>query len=120
MSSVDSLLNSMATVFIKDIYEKRVLKGKREASLKVSRYFTLTMAVIIVIFASFAYMDTTASILATVGSYISYLCGAILGMFLLGMLTEKANDFGVSIRVLRRCGRNCDTGTAVSGQLSLV
>ncbi|MEE0203231.1 MAG: sodium/solute symporter [Muricomes sp.] len=97
MSSVDSLLNSMATVFIKDIYEKRVLKGKREASLKVSRYFTLTMAVIIVIFASFAYMDTTASILATVGSYISYLCGAILGMFLLGMLTEKANDFGVSI-----------------------
>lgn len=97
MSSVDSLLNSMATVFIKDIYEKNILKGKREASLKVSRYFTLTMAVLIVIFASFAFMDTTASILATVGSYISYLCGAILGMFLLGMLTEKANDFGVSI-----------------------
>ena len=97
MSSVDSLLNSMATVFIKDIYEKWVLKGAGTASLVVSRYFTLAIAGLAVLFASFGFMNTTASVLAVVGSYISYLCGAILGMFLLGMLTKKANDFGVSI-----------------------
>lgn len=97
MSSVDSLLNSMATVFIKDIYEKWILKGKKSASLEISKYFTLAMAGLVVLFAAFGFANTTASILAVVGSYISYLCGAILGMFLLGMLTKKANDFGVSI-----------------------
>lgn len=97
MSSVDSLLNSMATVFIKDIYEKWVLKGRTAASMTVSRYFTLAMAGLAVLFATFGFMNTTASVLAVVGSYISYLCGAILGMFLLGMLTRKANDFGVSV-----------------------
>nr|WP_288858748.1 sodium/solute symporter [uncultured Faecalicatena sp.] len=97
MSSVDSLLNSMATVFIKDIYEKWVLKGKKTASLTISRNFTLVMAVFVVLFATLGFLNTTASVLAVVGSYISYLCGAILGMFLLGMLTRRANDFGVSI-----------------------
>lgn len=91
MSSVDSLLNSMTTVFVKDIYEN--FSGKKgEVPVKVARRFTLVIAVLALFFASFAFMESTASILATVGSYISYLCGAILGLFILGMFTKKVSD----------------------------
>ena len=34
MSSVDSLLNSMSTVFVIDIYERFIVKNKTETSLK--------------------------------------------------------------------------------------
>ncbi|MDT9025654.1 sodium:solute symporter family transporter [Rossellomorea yichunensis] len=96
MSSIDSVLNSVTTVFIKDIYEKFITKGK-PASLKVSMVFTLVFGVLLIGFTLMAFSGTTASILKTVGSYLSYFSGSILAMFLLAMFTKKANDNGVAI-----------------------
>ncbi|SDP18292.1 sodium:solute symporter family transporter [Halobacillus aidingensis] len=96
MSSIDSVLNSVTTVFIKDVYEKFITKGE-EASLKVSMIFTLVFGLLLIVFTLLAFGDTTASILQVVGSYLSYFSGSILAMFLLGMLTNKANDKGVAI-----------------------
>lgn len=95
MSSVDSLLNSMTTVFVKDIYEKYT-GTKGEVPINVARRFTLAIAILALIFSSFAFMETTSSILATVGSYISYLCGAILALFVLGMFTRKVSDMAAT------------------------
>ncbi len=94
LSSIDSILNSMTTVFVKDIYERRPGNDGSEASLKVSRRFTLLTALLISLFTYFAYMGTTASVLAVVGGYISYLCGSILALFALGMFTRRATDCG--------------------------
>ncbi|WP_137789218.1 sodium/solute symporter [Bacillus sp. E(2018)] len=96
MSSIDSVLNSVTTVFIKDIYEKFVSKGK-QASLKVSMIFTFVFGLLLIVFTLLAFSGTTASILKTVGSYLSYFSGAILAMFLLAMFTKRANDNGVAI-----------------------
>lgn len=96
MSSIDSVLNSVATVFIKDIYEKYITKGK-PASINVSRIFTLVFGVLLIGFTLMAFEGTTASILAVIGNYLSYFSGSILAMFLLAMFTRKANDIGVAI-----------------------
>lgn len=97
LSSIDSILNSMTTVFVKDIYERRPGNDGSEASLKVSRRFTLLVAALIVFFTYFGYMGTTSSILAVVGGYISYLCGSLLALFALGMFTQRATDNGCVI-----------------------
>lgn len=96
MSSIDSVLNSVTTVFVKDIYEKYITKGK-EASLKVSRVFTFVFGLLLIGFTLMAFGGTTASILAIIGSYLSYFSGAMIAMFVLAMFTKRAGDIGVAI-----------------------
>lgn len=93
MSSVDSLLNSMSTVFTKDIYERYIEKGK-EASLKTSMMVSAVWGILVYIITMLAFSGTSKSILAVIGSYISYISGPTCGIFLLAMLTKKANDKG--------------------------
>ena len=114
MSSIDSVLNSVTTVFVKDIYEKFITKGK-EASVKVSMIFTLVFGFLLIGFTLMAFSGTTASILKVVGSYLSYFSGSILAMFLLAMFTKRANDIGVAIGFV--LGIAC---TAYVGKLGLV
>ncbi len=97
MSSIDSVLNSMTTVFVKDIYEKYIRKDKGETPLKVSIMFTAVFGVITIAFVLMGFVGTTASILATVGKYAGYVAGSVLAVFLLGMFTKKANDLGTMI-----------------------
>ncbi|WLR59100.1 sodium:solute symporter family transporter [Guptibacillus hwajinpoensis] len=96
MSSIDSVLNSVTTVFVKDIYEKFITKGE-EASLRVSMIFTFLFGMLLIVFTLLAFGGTSASILKVVGSYLSYFSGSILAMFLLAMLTKRATDKGVAI-----------------------
>ncbi len=96
MSSVDSVLNSVTTVFTKDIYEKYFSNGKR-ASLKVSRIFTLIFGIAIIGVTLLAYGGTTSSILKVINVYMGYISGSILGLFILAMFTKKANDKGAAI-----------------------
>lgn len=96
MSSVDSILNSMSTVFVKDIYERYITKGQ-EASLKTSMFISLLWGVLICVVTVIAFSGTTKSILAVIGNYISYISGPSCGVFLLAMLTRRANDKGTAI-----------------------
>lgn len=97
MSSVDSLLNSMTTVFIKDVYEKYFYKGKEEVSLKVTMIISSIFGVVIIFIVIFAFGGTIKSVLDTVGRYISYFSGPACAAFLLAMFTKKANDKGVAL-----------------------
>ncbi len=97
MSSMSGFLNSMSTVFIKDIYERFISKNQEKASLKVSMLFTGVIGVIVIFVTIAAFSGTTASILAVVGNYLSYFAGSILAVFLLAMFTKTANDKGTSI-----------------------
>lgn len=96
MSSVDSLLNSMTTVFIKDIYEKYFHKGEEEASLKLTMTISAIFGIIIIFVVILAFGGTVKSVLEVVGRYISYFSGPAAGAFLLAMFTKKANDKGVA------------------------
>jgi Na+/proline symporter len=96
MSSVDSILNSMTTVFIKDIYEEYFYKGEEEVPLKTTMLITLLLGIFIIIFVIIGFSGTVASVLDTVGNYISFLAGPAAGSFILAMFTLKANDKGVA------------------------
>ncbi|GAA0182978.1 hypothetical protein SH2C18_52360 [Clostridium sediminicola] len=96
MSSVDSLLNSLTTVFIKDIYEKYFRKEEGEASLKLTMTISAVFGVIIIFFVILGFGGTVKSVLDVVGKYISYFSGPACGAFLLAMFTYKANDKGVA------------------------
>ncbi|WP_319203259.1 sodium:solute symporter [uncultured Ilyobacter sp.] len=96
MSSIDSLLNSMSTVFVKDIYERFFSKNHQEASLKMSMTVSAVWGVVIIIFTLLGFSGTTKSVLETVGSYISYISGPMCGAFFLALFTTKANDKGVT------------------------
>lgn len=97
MSSIDSVLNSMTTVFVKDIYEKYITKSDEPAPLKVNILFTGAFGIVVVIFVLLGFGGSTASVLATVGTYVGYVAGSLLSVFLLGLMTRKANDLGTAI-----------------------
>ncbi len=103
MSSIDSLLNSMTTVFVKNIFEPHFAKNGEEATMKHTIAFTAIFGVVIIAFTILGFGGTTASVLATVGGYISFIGGSIFAVFLLGMFTHKANDLGVSIGFVAGC-----------------
>ena len=97
MSSVDSLLNSMTTVFTKDIYERYLTKDKSKTlTLKQTMYVSAVLGVIIIFIVILGFSGTVKSVIDVVGGYISYFAGPALGAFLLAMLTTKANDKGVT------------------------
>lgn len=98
MSSVDSLLNSMSTVFVKDIYERFFTKKRnKQTSLKESMIISLIWGIIIIIVTVLGFSGTTKSVLDVVGSYISYISGPMCAVFILGLFTEKANDKGTTL-----------------------
>jgi SSS family solute:Na+ symporter len=96
MSSIDSLLNSMSTVFTKDIYERYIHPGE-EASLKTSMLVSALWGLLIYVITMLAFAGTSKSILAVIGSYISYISGPSCGIFLLAMLTRRATDKGTFV-----------------------
>ncbi len=95
MSSVDSLLNSLTTVFIKDIYE--VYFTKKESSLKTTVTVACAFGVVIIGFVIIGFSSSVSSVIEVVGTYISYFSGPACAVFILGLLTKRANDKGVSL-----------------------
>ena len=93
MSSVDSLLNSMTTVFTKDIYEQYFAKEKgKTSSLRMTMTISVVLGIVIILIVMFGFTGTVASVIDVVGRYISYFSGPALASFLLAMFTTRASD----------------------------
>lgn len=130
MSSVDSLLNSMTTVFIKDVYEKNLKKDSGPASLRVTMAVAAFFGVAVVFFVLVGFGGTVRSVLDVVGKYISYFSGPACGAFLLAMFTVRANDRGVAVGFIlgtvgclwisRAMGLSWLWNPAVGGVLTLI
>lgn len=96
MSSVDSLINSMTTVFVKDVYERYFFKGQGETSLKLTLKISAAIGLLVIVVVLFGFSGTVKSVLDVVGKYISYFSGPAFASFVLAMFTTKANDKGVA------------------------
>lgn len=95
MSSLDSSLNSMATVSTVDFYQRFFRPNKDSAHyLKASRWFTLLWAVAIVA-PAILYSQSEGSILQTLSQVGAYFVGAKLSMFGLGFFSKHATEKGV-------------------------
>lgn len=97
MSSVDSILNSMTTVFVKDIYEVHFKKNKEKSSKNFVTIISIVMGIIIILFVIIGFGGSVKSVLDVVGAYISYFTGPACAISILAIFSKKSNDKGVSI-----------------------
>lgn len=99
MSSLDSSLNSMATVTTLDFYEKFFRRGAGEKHyLKASRWFTLMWAVLMVV-PAIVFSKSGGSVLEVLSKVGSFFVGAKLAMFGLGFYSKHATQNGLLIGV---------------------
>ncbi|MEE9143152.1 MAG: sodium:solute symporter [Candidatus Binatia bacterium] len=110
MSSLDSALNSMSAVTVRDFYQRYWKKdGDERHYLLVSKGFTLFWGIFCVGFALLftvtpeATRQTTLVLINAIGSL---LYGPILAAFLLGMLTSWAGPRETKIGILAGVGLN--------------
>lgn len=99
MSSLDSSFNSLATISTVDFYEKYFRKDETpEHYLKVSRWFTVFWAVLIIL-PAIAYTAFEGSILQTLSKIGSYFVGAKLSMYGLGFFSKHTTEKGLLVGV---------------------
>lgn len=93
MSSLDSALNSLSAVTVRDFYTRYVRSDASEAHyLKVSRWATVFWGVYATLFAFFA--GNLGPVIEAVNRIGSWFYGALLGTFLLAMLSHRTNARG--------------------------
>ena len=99
MSSLDSSLNSMATVTTLDFYEKFVKKdGSPKHYLTATRWFTFVWAVAMVV-PAIMFTQSSGSVIEILSKVGSFFVGAKLAMFGLGFFSKHTNEKGLLIGV---------------------
>lgn len=93
MSSIDSVLNSLTAVFTKDIYEPYITK-KKDTPLYKSIIFSLVCGVLIIGFVYLYLGDNTASILQTIGAFVSPMGSLLTGIMICSLFIPSINDKG--------------------------
>jgi solute:Na+ symporter, SSS family len=100
MSNLSAALNSLASTSIMDFYARLVPSSSDERRLKLARISTLGWALILFVLAIVA---RNGGKVVEVGlSIASVAYGALLGVFLLGVLTKRATESGSMVGML--CG----------------
>lgn len=93
MSSVDSLLNSTATLFTKDIYEPYIKKDAGDKHyLKVGKITTLVLLVIGV--ATSPISSEFPGIYVAIQTFMSYFQGPLFAILLLGIFWKRTTQWG--------------------------
>jgi len=102
MSSLDSTLNSLSAVTMRDIVDrfyKRADQWKPKQKLLMSKSITVFWGIVILIF-SFLVGDISDSIIVSINKIGSLANGSILGTFLLAIFTKRATDKGTVIGII--------------------
>ncbi len=93
MSSVDSILNSTATLWTKDIYEKFIHKGAGDRHyLRAGRYATVALLLFGVVTAPVS--NLFPGIYVAVQTFLSFFQGPVFSVLLLGIFWRRATQWG--------------------------
>src|SRR5205823_3679982 len=94
MSNLSGSLNSLSSSTVLDLYRPLINPGaKDEHYLKLSRWFTAAWGVVLIVIAVVA--SGVQSVFTAGLTIASLVYGPMLGAFLLGVLTRRANQVGV-------------------------
>ena len=100
MSSLDSSLNSMATVTTIDFYQKFFRKNESPAHyLRASRFFTFFWAVFTVV-PALMFISSAGSVIEILSKIGSFFVGAKLAMFGLGFFSRHTTERGLIVGVV--------------------
>jgi SSS family solute:Na+ symporter len=98
MSSVDSYLNSAATIFTNDFYERfRASDSSSSGALTVGRYTTLVLVLWAIGFALWISTVEGSGIYVIFQTLMSFFQGPALAILLLGVLWRRANAAGALV-----------------------
>jgi solute:Na+ symporter, SSS family len=101
MSNLSAALNSLSSSAILDFYARFRPQATEERKMQLSRFATFVWAVVLFVLALIALHK--AGRVVEVGLQIASVAyGALLGVFLLGVLTRRANQSGTALGML--CG----------------
>jgi SSS family transporter len=93
MSNLSSALNSLASTTVVDFYQPFIRKNASPAeALRISRWMTVLWGVVLVALAIIS--RKVHSVLETGLTIASITYGSMVGVFLLGVLTKRANEKG--------------------------
>ena len=94
MSNLSGSLNSLSSTTVLDFYKPLVKPaGSEEQLLSLSRWFTAAWGVVLIVIAMVA--RKWGSVFTAGLTIASLVYGPMLGAFLLGVLTKRANQIGV-------------------------
>lgn len=94
MSNLSGSLNSLASTTVIDFYKPLAGAGKSDESLlKLSRWFTALWGIVLIVIAVLA--SGWGSVFTAGLTIASLVYGPMLGAFLLGVMTRRANQTGV-------------------------
>ena len=107
MSSLDSTINSLSAVTMRDIYERFFEKKESRPAVKLllSRIMTLFWGSVCTVSAFFV-EDISKSVIESINKIGSLLYGPVLAVFLLGVLTRRANGAGAFSGVIAGLAAN--------------
>ncbi len=94
MSVFSSGLNSLGTATCMDFIERLRSKNSAHLTLGNARWVTFVWGVIVTAAAVGVYFIHMGPLLQTAVAIIAFFSGPLLGMFLLGIFTTRANSFG--------------------------
>ncbi|MCM2129351.1 sodium:solute symporter [Larsenimonas rhizosphaerae] len=99
MSSLDSALNSLSAVSVRDVYQRFVARDRSEAHyLTASRWMTVLWGIFATIFAFFA--GNLGPVIEAVNRIGSYFNGVLLGVFWLAILSRRVNGTGAFLGLI--------------------
>ncbi len=116
MSSLDSTINSLSAVTMRDIIERFLLRSSLAGRRQIiwARLTTVFWGVLCMAFA-FVVGDISVSIIESINKIGSLVNGPILGTFLLATLTRRTNDGGAVIGIAAGFAGNCLTWMFLPG-----
>ena len=102
MGSTSAALNALATSFTKDFYQPYIRPGATDAqAIRAARIATGIFGVLMILVATIAahavLQDSKLTIIPIAVGILGYTYGALLGVFLLGMLTRTRGRDGTNV-----------------------
>ncbi len=98
LTTVDSGINCLATATMSDFHLRLTNRQWSDAKKVLwARFWTLVWGVVTTGLAVLTFLTARENIVRTVGSVMGLFSGPLLGIFLLGILTRRANTPGVCI-----------------------
>ncbi len=105
MSNLSAALNSLSSTSIIDFYLQRKPQTDERRRVQLSRIATFVWALVLFVLAVLS-LHKVGRVIEVGLQIASVAYGALLGVFLLGVLTQRANQTGVMIGML--CGFACE------------
>lgn len=100
MSTLSGSMNSAATAYIVDVYSRFFNKSHQGSELRTARLATCVIGLISLSFAFFMATWNIASLWDEFNKILGLILGSMGGLFMLGMLTKRANSAGAIVGII--------------------